>query len=164
MALSDTHAQHDALGPVAALKLDLMFEGVRYSEALGNAAAHSFPNFYPYRFQKGEPDPTGKGKVEIPYLMSTADGTLVRVKGSGDSPWVVAGSLDEGYALKHNDGREVAIEFEPLPKWMQSNCSDGFPMVHAGLGLHGDMAVVNVAPGCEYFLEKRNKVSMRCTF
>ena len=47
----------------ASLKLDLMFDGVRYSSALGEAAAHAFPNFYPYRFRPGEPNPTGKPKV-----------------------------------------------------------------------------------------------------
>ncbi len=153
-----------SLGPMARLKLELMFDGVRYSPALGLAAEHSFPNFYPYRFQKGEPDPTGKGKAEIPYLMSTPDGSLVRVKGSGDSPWVVTGDRASGYVLEHDDGRQLAVEFEPRPRWLQSECSDGFPMLHAGLGQHGDMAVVNVAPGCEYFLEKPDKVSMRCTF
>ena len=45
-----------ALPPSARLKLDLMFEGVRYTEALGSAATHSFPNFSPYRFFQG-PDP-----------------------------------------------------------------------------------------------------------
>jgi hypothetical protein len=29
---------------------------------------------------------------------------------------------------------------------------------------HGDMLVINVAPGCEYFLHKQDGVSMRCTF
>ncbi len=47
-----------SLDPVSKFKLDLMFEGIRYTEALGNAAGHSFPNFYPYRFQPGEQNPT----------------------------------------------------------------------------------------------------------
>ena len=38
----------------ARLKLDLMFDGLRYSRALGAAAEHAFPNYYPYRFQPGE--------------------------------------------------------------------------------------------------------------
>ena len=54
------------LPPSAQLKVDLMFEGLRYTQALGEAARHAYPNFYPYRFEKGEPDPTGKGKAAIP--------------------------------------------------------------------------------------------------
>ena len=75
----------NSLPDSARLKLDLMFEGIRYSEALGAAAEHAFPNFYPYRFQPGEANPTGKAKVTIPYLMSLQDGTLIRVKGNGSS-------------------------------------------------------------------------------
>lgn len=37
-------------------------------------------------------------------------------------------------------------------------------MAQTGLSLHGDMAVINIAPGCEYFLEKIDRTSMRCTF
>lgn len=153
------------LGPNASWKLDLMFEGVRYTEALGAAAAHAFPNFYPYRFQPGEPDPTGQGKAIIPYLLTNADGTLVRVKGAGDSAWQVTGSRDAGYTLTHDgDAREIPVEFAPLPEWMTQETSDAYPMAQAGLSLHGDMGVINIAPGCEYFLEKIDGQSQRCTF
>jgi hypothetical protein len=155
-----------ALPYVAGLKLDLLFDGVRYSHALGQAIDHSFPNFYPYRFQEGENNPTGKTKVPIPYLFTTQDGTLIRIKGNGSSPWVINGSLDSGYTLLNDDqpGKEQKIQFEPLPKWMQQQTLDGFPMANTGVSLHGDMAVVNVAPGCDYFLEKHNGESMRCAF
>lgn len=147
------------------LKIDLMFEGVRYSEALGAAAAHAFPNFYPYRFSPGEPNPTGRDKVPIPYLMTLADGTLVRVKGAGDSGWRVSGERSAGYRLVHDDGRALDVAFEPLPDWMGRQCADGFPMAQAGVSLHGDMAVINIAPGCEYFLTRRESGdSMRCSF
>ena len=43
----------------------------------------TFPNYYPYRFKPGEADPTGQGKVEIPYLLTMPDGTLIRIKGNG---------------------------------------------------------------------------------
>jgi hypothetical protein len=153
------------LPPSAARKLDLMFEGVRWSEALGHAAAHAYPNYYPYRFQPGEPDPTGTGKASIPYLMTLGDGTLVRVKGAGDSAWAVAGTRAAGYALESRDGRgPIPIAFDPLPAWMAEATSDGFPMARAGVSLHGDMLVVNVAPGCEYFLHKHDGESMRCKF
>lgn len=153
------------LPPSAKLKLDLMFEGVRYSEALGAAAAHAFPNFYPYRFGKGEPNPTGRDKVTIPYLMTLEDETMLRVKGNPDSAWQVTGSLADGYHLVNDDGRDLPIGFEPLPGWMSATCSDGTPMAQAGVSLHGDMAVINVAPGCEYFLAKdEDGNSKKCSF
>ena len=67
-----------------ALKVQVMCEGIRYTDALGRAAAHSMPNFYPYRFKAGEHDPTGKGLATIPYLINTRDGTEIRILGSGD--------------------------------------------------------------------------------
>ncbi|MEZ5552752.1 MAG: hypothetical protein R3E82_17860 [Pseudomonadales bacterium] len=155
----------ESLGPVASLKLDLLFEGLRYTDSLGAAAERSFPNFYPYRFAPGEHDPTGEGKVEIPYMLRTADGTMVRIKGAAESPWHVMGSAADGYRLLRDGGGEgLPIEFEPRPQWMQATTSDGFPMAQTGVSLHGDMAVINVAPGCEYFLQKQQGVSMRCTF
>ncbi len=84
-----------------ALKTELMFEGIRYSDALAEAAEHALPNFYPYRFKEGEIDPTGTGKATIPYLMSTNDDTLMRIMGNGDSVWSVQGSSKDGYRLVH---------------------------------------------------------------
>jgi hypothetical protein len=154
-----------ALEPSPALKTELMFEGVRYSSALANAAEHALPNFYPYRFIKGEDDPTGTGKATIPYLMSTGDATLIRIMGNGASPWSVSGSRDDGYRLRNDsDDRECEIEFEPMHGWMSRQTSDGFPMAQAGVSTHGDMLIINVAPGCEYFLKKNDGQSMRCTF
>jgi hypothetical protein len=153
-----------SLDPASRFKLDLMFEGIRYTDALGQAAEHSFPNFYPYRFRPGEPNPTGQSTAVIPYLLTTRGGTLIRVKGAGDSPWNITGSRSEGYCLNRDGSDGQDVEFEPLPQWMHGLTSDGFPMANAGLSLHGDMGVINIAPGCDYFLEKVGKVSMRCTF
>lgn len=149
-----------------ALKTAVMFEGIRYTDSLGAAAEHSLPNYYPYRFKKGEHDPTGAGKANIPYLINTADGTLIRVLGNGDSSWSVAGDRERGYRLVHDEAPEQAVEidFEPLHGWMQAQTSDGFPIARAGVSTHGDMMVINVAPGCEYFLNKVDGKSMRCTF
>ncbi len=156
-----------ALPAAAQRKLDLLFRGVRYTDALGAAAAQAFPNFHPYRFAPGEPDPTGQGKAAIPYLMRFADGTTLRVKGAGASPWCVSGAPDEGYALQHRDAprRALPVEFEPRPAWLGRSTSDGVPMAAAGVSLHADMAVVNVAPGCQYFLpDEAAGGSTRCTF
>jgi hypothetical protein len=153
------------LGLSPELKAELMFEGVRYSEALAEAAEHALPNYYPYKFQKGEPDPTGTGKAKIPYLMRTDDDTLIRVMGNGGSPWSVQGSRDQGYRLQNEaDERFSAITFEPQREWLSKTTSDGFPMAQAGVSTHGDMLIINVAPGCEYFLKKHDSQSMRCTF
>ncbi len=147
------------------LKVDVMFEGIRYSEALGNAVGHALPNYYPYRFKPDEPNPTGEPQVAIPYLIRTPDGTMIRVKGNGESDWVVEGDKAAGYRL-HNAtaGDDIEIRFEPMPEWMRGQTSDGFPMAQAGVSLHSDMMVINVAPGCEYFLHKHDGESMRCRF
>jgi hypothetical protein len=148
-----------------ALKVQVMCEGIRYTDALGRAATHSMPNFYPYRFKAGEPDPTGKGLATIPYLINTRDGTEIRVLGSGDSPWHVEGDREGGYLLVDDrSGQSVPIEFEPLDPWMTQTTADGLPLAKAGLQTHGDMLVINVAPGCEYFLHKHEGESMRCAF
>lgn len=148
-----------------ALKVQVMCEGIRYTDALGRAAAHSMPNYYPYRFKPGEPDPTGKGIASIPYLINLRDGTEIRVLGSGDSTWHVEGDREHGYRLLDDrDGRDVPIEFEPLRPWMAQKTADGLPFAQAGVTTHGDMLVINVAPGCEYFLHKHDGHSMRCGF
>ena len=149
-----------------ALKTTVMFEGIRYSDALAQAAEHSLPNYYPYRFKPGEHDPTGTGKATIPYLINTADETLIRVLGNGDSPWSVTGNRDDGYRLVNDDAPDDAVDitFEPLHDWLGRKTTDGFPIAQAGVSTHGDMMVINVAPGCEYFLNKVDGKSMRCTF
>ncbi len=153
------------LGASPALKTEIMFEGIRYSNALAEAAEHSLPNYYPYRFRKGESDPTGTGKAKIPYLMITEDDTLIRVMGNGDSAWSVKGSRKNGYRLQNDqDNSDRGITFEPQLDWMSEKTSDGFPMAKAGVSTHGDMMIINVAPGCEYFLKKHDGQAMRCTF
>ncbi len=148
-------------------KLDLMFEGIRFTEALGEAAKEAFPNFYPYRFSPVEKDPTGQGKAEIPYLLITENDVLSRIKGNGKSSWYVTGDGEEGYWLRHDHDLypDQPVSFAPLPSWMKKTTSDGIPMAATGISLHSDMAVVNIAPACQYFLaDKDNGLSMRCGF
>ena len=47
---------------------------------------------------------------------------------------------------------------------MTHKTADGLPFAQAGCTTHGDMLVINVAPGCEYFLHKHEGQSMRCGF
>ena len=151
----------------ARLKLDLMFDGIRYSEALGQAAEDAFPNFYPYRFSPGEHDPTGKGKAQIPYLLKTDNDVLTRIKGNGQSDWHITGNKNSGYQLCHDHSLypDQPVCFTPLPDWMKATTSDGTAMVQTGVSLHSDMAVINIAPACQYFLaDKDDGVSMRCGF
>lgn len=148
-----------------ALKVQVMCEGIRYTPALAAATSHAIPNYYPYRFKEGEPDPTGRGIATIPYLINLADGTEIRILGNGDSPWHVEGDSEQGYVLiDDRDGRRVPIAFEPLRPWHTQKTADGLPYAQAGVSTHGDMLVINVAPGCEYFLHKHDGQSMRCTF
>jgi len=142
-----------------------MFDGIRYTDALGLAADGAFPNWYPYRFAPGEPDPTGRGQAQIPYLIGTPDGTTARIKGSGASPWHVAGNRAAGFTLNDDRGGEpIAVEFAPLPHWMRRTTSDGVSMAQTGISLHCDMAVINLAPGCQYFEKDETGTSARCTF
>ena len=154
-----------SLGQSPSLKVEVMCEGIRYSEALAAAVPHSMPNYYPYRFKKGEANPTGKDTIVIPYMIHTDDGTMLRVHGNGDSPFHVEGSRERGYALVDDrKARSIEIKFLEADPWLASKTADGFPMAQSGVTTHGDMLVVNVAPGCEYFLHKHDGTAMRCTF
>jgi hypothetical protein len=66
--------------------------------------------------------------------------------------------------IDDRSGQSVPIGFEPLDPWMTQKTGDGMPLAQAGLQTHGDMLVINVAPGCEYFLHKHDGQSMRCAF
>lgn len=148
------------------LKLDLLFEGVRYSPALGAAGAEAQPNFYPYRFAADEPHRPPDGKATIPYLLDLEDDTLVRIKGEPGAPYHVL-ARDDGYELRHDAGLHPPqrVRFEPHRRWMQGTCTDGTPMAAAGVSAHGDMLVVNPAPACQYFVApKRGGRSLRCAF
>ncbi len=156
----------DQLPASAKLKLDLMFEGIRYSDALGRAAEHSFLNDFPYRFGPGEHDPTGTGWAQLPYMLVTPDDTHICLRTQRTSPWSVSGSREEGYELRRDEnGEGLTVDFEPAQRWMTGQTSDGLPRARAGLALHGDMIVVNVAPACEYFtVPKQEGRSANCSF
>jgi len=156
----------DTLLPAStALKLDLMLEGVRYSEALGRAGDHSFPSFVQHRVEPGEYDPDGSGRVTVPYILILEDGTHCRIKVAKNAPWSISGSESEGYTLRRDASEPLRVEFEPPQKWMHRPTGDGTAGAVGVLRIHGDMAIMNVAPGCQYFTApKQAGVSMRCTF
>lgn len=153
------------LPDTAFIKTDIMFDGVRYTQALGDAAATSAPNFYPYRFSPGEPDPTGTGKAAIPYLFTLDDGTLIRIKGNFKSPWHIETDGKGGHMLCRDGKATRPIKFVARPRWLDMTTTDGTSMAKTGAEALGDMLVINVAPGCQYFTQKDERgESMRCTF
>lgn len=153
------------LPETAFIKVDIMFDGIRYTQALGDAAATSAPNFYPYRFAPGEPDPTGTGKAAIPYLFTLDDGTLIRIKGNFKSPWHIEKSAEGRHVLCREGKPFRDIEFVSRPRWLDLRAKDGTSMAKTGAEALGDMLVINVAPGCQYFTQKDEQgASMRCTF
>ena len=71
----------------------------------------------------------------------------------------------QGYRLiDDRSGRSCRSSSNPSWPWQTQKTADGLPFPQAGVTTHGDMLVINVAPGCEYFLHKQDGVSMRCTF
>jgi hypothetical protein len=163
-ALDRVHAADRLLPETAFIKVDIMFDGIRYTKALGDAAATSAPNFYPYRFAAGEPDPTGTGKAPIPYLFTLEDGTLIRIKGNFLSPWHIEADGKGGHTLFRDDKAMRAIEFVKRPRWLDMHAHDGTSLAKTGAEALGDMLVINIAPGCQYFTKKEDGESMKCTF
>jgi hypothetical protein len=70
-----------------------------------------------------------------------------------------------GFALYDSDRRLCRMGFDQAHKWQSFRTSDGLSHFEAGVEQLGDMLVVNLAPGCEYFRAKDAEGnSMRCTF
>ena len=135
------------------LKAALLFAGVRYDPCLPAAAGWAFPNYMPYMLPPGAPAFEGKRQVALPDLLRLAGDTQVRLRIKPDSPFSVrpdAGPL--GYAVYEGDRRVTTTTFEARLPWTDRLTADGTPMRATGLSQHGDMLVLNVAPGCEYFV------------
>jgi hypothetical protein len=147
------------------VKTDLLFHGVRYTQELSEAGAWAIPNYQPYRFQEGEEDPTGKGYINIPYLLTIEGGSLVRILGNGESPYRIIGD-GSAHALMEGDEHVIRVEFQKKPLWQQKTTADGTPMSSIGISQHGDMLILNPTPGCEYFLHRNEKTgeNYRCKF
>lgn len=147
------------------LKNELLFYGVRYTPQLGEAGEWAIPNYQPYRFDKGEENPTGQEYINIPYLATLADSSLVRVLGNGRSPYRITGKRNNYILMQENE--EIAeLAFQERPSWQWKMTRDGTPMSQVGISQHGDMLIVNPTPGCEYFLshDEETGKSYRCIF
>lgn len=73
------------------------------------------------------------------------------------------------YALYEGDRLVTALSFEPKLAWSNALTEDGTPFKATGLSQHGDMMVLNPAPGCEYFVapfghEKKNLSCQFCLY
>lgn len=138
---------------VVRLKAAILFAGVQYDPCLAEAADWAFPNYMPYHLPPGVPAFRGKRLIQMPYLLRMADDTQVRLRIKPDSPFSIRKADNPlGYALYEDDRFITATSFERRYPWADLLTGDGTPMRATGLSQHGDMLVLNVAPGCEYFV------------
>lgn len=178
------------------LKAALLFAGARYHPSLVEAGDWAFPSFLPFHLPPDAPTYRGARQIPIPYLLRLDDDTQVRLRVKDDSPFALrplpgaavepaglagagwgarAGeprrSEPGGYPFGLYDGDELlcALTFEPRLPWADALTADGTPFKATGLSQHGDMLVLNPAPGCEYFVaplghEKRNLSCQFCLY
>lgn len=139
---------------MARLKAALLFAGVRYHPCLPEAAEWAFPNYMPHHLLPGEPAYKGQMKVSVPYMMVLNGNTHARLRVKRDSPFhVTPVEGDPTRFTLWEEGREVCgMSFEPQRAWADALTTGGVPMRSTGLSQHGDMLVLNIAPGCEFFV------------
>jgi len=156
--------QYPELPARALLKAHLLFEGIRFNGAVGEAGRWALPSFKPYTPSVAERAAGLPATVPIPYLMHLAEGELVRVKCDPESPYEVVAEGDRTHLLLDGEVLEP-ITFQRRPQWMAKTTADGHPTASAGLSQHGDMLVINPAPGCDFFTERDAAGhSLHCSF
>jgi hypothetical protein len=145
-------------------KTELLFRGVRFTPELAEAAAEgAAPNFWPYRKRTA----TGQfDLVPVPYLFELETGAVARVRVDDRSILAVRRDGPGGpFTLCRGDDRLCATGFVSAHGWQALRTADGAKPFAAGVEQLGDMLVVNVAPGCEYFrLRDEAGRSLRCSF
>ncbi|MCA9543380.1 MAG: hypothetical protein KC613_03290 [Myxococcales bacterium] len=151
------------------LKAALLYAGVRYHESLAEAADWAFPNYMPYILPPGVAAFRGQRKVNLPYLVRMADDTQVRLRVKPDSPFEIRPDGSPlGFGLFYGPDQTLltSLTFEPRLAWVDALTGDGTPMRHTGLSQHGEMLVLNIAPGCEYFVvpEGEKTRNLSCSF
>ena len=167
-------------------------------KALVEAGDWAFPNFMPHHISPGLPPYRGARQVPFPYLLKLADDTQVRLRLKPDSPFTLR-TLDGSSLPSFSENKDLAwtsqhvkaprrsapqgmcfalyeldtlittLTFEPRLAWSDALTADGTPFKATGLSQHGDMMVLNPAPGCEYFVapfghEKRNLSCQFCLY
>lgn len=137
----------------ARLKAALLFHGVQYDPCLGEAGEWAFPSHMPITLQPGEPLHKGQNRFYTPQLVRMPDDTQARLRIKRDSAFrIVAGADARTFELLEDGEPVTSLTFEPKLPWAEALTQDGTPMRASGLVQHGDMLVLNVAPGCEYFV------------
>lgn len=138
-------------------KTELLFRGVRFTAELEEAVLEgAAANYWPYRKAQAEGPPKF---VNVPYLFELDPGAVARVRVDDRSGLEVRRAAGGGYVLYDGDRELCGAGFVKAHKWQGMKTSDGATHFEAGVEQLGDMLVVNVAPGCEYFLTKQ-----ACTF
>ena len=173
------------------LKAALLFAGVRYHPSLVEAGEWAFPNFMPFTLPLNSRPYRGARQVAFPYLLKLDDETQVRLRIKEDSPFSIrpSGAYREGegwslgredpiapelrvapeaypYSLFEGEDELCKLSFEPRLPWSDALTADGTPFKATGLSQHGDMLVLNPAPGCEYFVSPfgHEKKNLSCQF
>jgi hypothetical protein len=86
-----------------------------------------------------------------------ADDTQVRIRIKEDSPFEIRpDDGPHGFGIYEDDVPVALTTFEPRWPWADLLVADGTPMPATGLSQHGEMLVLNVAPGCEFFVAPRD--------
>ncbi|MBI1792355.1 MAG: hypothetical protein HYR60_32940 [Acidobacteria bacterium] len=163
MIFPGLHEQLPDVPPQVLWKTELLFRGVRFTEALAQAAAQgAAPNFWPYCKST---DDGRRQYIPVPYLFRLDGGSVARVRVDDSSPLEVRRAAGQGFMLWHGDQAVCAIDFVPAHAWHSFRTRDGLTQFEAGVEQLGDMLVVNVAPGCEYHRVKDDGGrSLRCGF
>ena len=143
-------------------KTELLFRGVRYTEALKQAAEEgAAPNYWPYPLRDGD----RTHYIPVPYLFRVNGAAVARVRVNDQSDFFVRRRDDGAFVLRHGEREACEIDFVQAHKWQSFRTSDGAKQMEAGVEQLGDMLVVNMAPGCEYFRVKDEAGhSHKCSF
>lgn len=144
-------------------KAQLLFRGVRFTDALAEAAAEgAAPNFWPYR----KKDEAGRTQVvPVPYLFELDGGAVARVRVDDRSSLEVTRNASGAFELRERGDALCDVRFVQRHPWQEHRTSDGLTPFEAGVEQLGDMLVVNVAPACEYFrVGPAPGESSRCSF
>lgn len=131
-------------------KTELLFRGVRFTAELAAATAEgAAPNFWPYRQRTA----TGQFElVPVPYLFKLEGGAVARVRVDDQSVLSVRReAAGRPFTLCRGEETLCAIDFVRAHTWQSLRTTDGAKPFAAGVEQLGDMLVVNLAPGCEYF-------------
>ncbi len=147
-------------------KAELMFGGLRFTDALARAVDDgAAPNFYPYRRK------AASGLVEtipVPYLFDLDGLAVARIRVDDRASMEVRRDDRGQYSLWNlaSAPRHLCdVRFVRKHGWQGFRTADGLDPMAAGAEQVGDMIVVNVAPGCEYFTARRDDgTSMKCSF